>query len=211
MLAGHAETALTTPARDRTPRFRSEISREEINRLPIARYDGPVRMITSADGARAAIRELKREKVLGFDTETRAAFRKGESYPPALVQLAGEGAVWLFRLNRLAGLGGLARILSQPGVVKAGVALERDIKELREVRRFKPAGFVELEKLSDYRGIAANGLRGLAAIVLGVRISKGAQRSNWARARLSEKMIQYAATDAWACREIYLRLAPEHG
>jgi ribonuclease D len=191
--------------------FRSEISSEEIRALPLARCSSEIRVVRSQAQARRELREIRGQRVLGFDTETRAAFRKGESYSPALVQLAGEGVVWLFRLNRLVGLGGLAGILSDANIVKAGVALERDVRELRGVRRFHPDGFVELEKLSDSRGIAANGLRGLAAIVLGVRISKGAQRSNWAREHLSDKMIRYAATDAWASREIYLRLAAQDG
>ncbi len=182
------------------------MGREEINRLPVGRYRGPVVLVASPGKARSALRALRRERVLGFDTETRAAFRKGESYPPALVQLAAADAVYLFRLSHLKGLAGLAPILSDAGTVKAGVALERDLAELREVKRFRPAGFAELGKLSDARGIAANGLRGLAACVLGLRITKGAQRSNWARARLSDKQVQYAANDAWACREIYLRL-----
>jgi ribonuclease D len=188
------------------PGFRAKMSPEEINRLPQATCPCRLTVVSAAGQARAAVRGILAERVLGFDTETRAAFRKGERYPPALVQLAGEKTVWIFQLARLAGLGGLGRVLSDAGVVKAGVALERDIKELRGVKRFSPAGFVELEKLSDERGVAANGLRGLAAAVLGVRISKSAQRSNWARSRLSDKQLRYAATDAWACREIYLRL-----
>ncbi len=202
---------MKTPGKARSGPFRAEISKEEINRLPVGGYRGPIELIASPQEVRAAVSALRREKVLGFDTETRAAFRKGESYPPALVQLATTDAVYLFRLSRLKGLGGLAPILSDARITKAGVALERDIKELQEVKRFRPAGFVELGKLSDGQGIAANGLRGLAACVLGLRLTKGAQRSNWAQTRLTDKQIQYAANDAWACREIYLRLAAQHG
>ncbi len=198
---------MKTPGKARSGHFRAEITKEEINRLPVGSYRGTIELIASPGEVRAAVRALRGQSVLGFDTETRAAFRKGESYPPALVQLATEDVVYLFRLSRLKGLGGLAPILSDAKIIKAGVALERDIKELQEVKRFEPAGFVELGKFSDGQGVAANGLRGLAACVLGLRLTKGAQRSNWAQARLSDKQIQYAAIDAWACREIYLRLA----
>jgi len=182
------------------------ISREEINRLPLGRYAGPIRLVGSEAQARAALAELAGERVLGFDTETRAAFRRGESYPPALVQLAAARAVYLFRLAALPRLGGLAAILSDPGIVKAGVSLGYDLKKLKQLCPFREAGFVELEKLTDQAGIQNNGLRGMAGAVLGLRIAKGAKCTDWSRPRLSPEQVVYAATDAWACREIYLRL-----
>jgi ribonuclease D len=187
--------------------FPENISKEEINGLPIGRFGGPVHLVTSDAAAAEAIAALAREHLLGFDTETRAAFRVGESYPPALVQLAGEKDVFIFRLPSLRKLGGLATILSNPGIIKAGISLGYDLKKLRELHNFEPAGFLELEKLTDRFGIAANGLRGMAAIVLGIRISKSAKCSNWSSPRLSAEQIAYAATDAWACREICIRLA----
>lgn len=182
------------------------ISKEEINRLPIGRFQGPVHLITSDEAAGRALATLSGEQLLGFDTETRAAFRVGESYPPALVQLAGEREVFIFRLASLKSLAGLTALLADPRVVKAGVSLAYDLKKLREMREFQPGGFLELEKLTDRFGIAANGLRGMAAIVLGIRISKSAKCSNWSSPRLSQEQIAYAATDAWACREICVRL-----
>jgi len=192
-----------SPARGGYP---ANISKEDINRLPIGRWQGPVHLVTSDEMARRAIETLAGERVLGFDTETRATFRVGESYPPALVQLAAEKEVFIFRLAGLKRLGGLPALLSNPHVVKAGVSLAYDLKKLREMHEFSPAGFVELEKLTDAFGIVANGLRGMAAIVMGIRISKGAKCSNWSNPRLTHEQISYAATDAWACREIYVRL-----
>jgi ribonuclease D len=186
--------------------FPATISKDEVNRLPIGRYTGPVHLIASDDAAARALAALAREKVLGFDTETRAAFRVGESYPPALVQLAAEREVFIFRLAALRSLAGLFGLLANGRVVKAGISLAYDLKKLRELHEFAPAGFVELEKLTDRHGIAANGLRGMAAIVLGLRISKSAKCSNWSHPRLTHEQICYAATDAWACREIYVRL-----
>ncbi len=203
------DTPESTPPPAHGRQFRPKLAPEEINLLPLGQYTGPIRIVASAAEAHRAVGELSAEHVLGFDTETRAAFRKGEHYPPALVQLAGRTAVYLFRLRPMGGLGELLRLLSDPRVVKAGVALERDLKELQELRYFRPAGFVEVEKLADGHGVAANGLRGLAAVVLGMRISKGAQRTNWDLPRLTEKQLRYAATDAWACREIYLRLTAQ--
>ena len=202
---GHA--APSKPAHDRKTPPRISISKEKINTLPIFKYGGRIHVIRHDAQVAAAVKELRREHVLGFDIETRPAFRKGESYPPALVQLAGASVVYVFQLLSLRDLKWFHEIFSNAGIVKAGVSLAHDIKKLRERQEFQAAGFVELSELSDRAGIQNNGLRGLAAILLGIRISKGAQRSNWSRPDLSREQIVYAATDAYICREIYLRLA----
>jgi len=186
--------------------FQASISADELNALPLGKYEGPLKLIASDEEAREAVHALKHERILGFDTETRAVFRKGESHPPALVQLAAEHAVYIFRLQHMTEIGGLAVIFSNPKIVKAGVALGFDLLKLNEVHAFKPAGFVELQKATDHAGIRSNGLRALAGIVLGIRISKSAQRTNWSRPDLSAAQLNYAATDAWVCREVYLRL-----
>jgi len=187
--------------------FPSALSAEEINRLPLRRYEGRILVVRSDSEAAMASSRLLQESLLGFDTETRAAFRKGESYPPALVQLAASDAVYIFPLRRLTDFRSLAGVLSAPAVTKAGVAIAHDIRKLQEVFPFQPAGFVELQKLSDLCGIRSNGLRALASIVLGFRVSKGAQRTNWARTFLTDAQLRYAATDAWVCRELYLRIS----
>ena len=190
--------------------FQASISADELNALPLGRYEGPVKLIVSDEEARTAVHTLKRERVLGFDTETRAVFRKGESHPPALVQLAAAHAVYIFRLHHLADLGGLSVIFSNPHIVKAGVALQFDLRKLNDLHAFRTAGFVELQKATDHAGIRSNGLRALAGIVLGVRISKSAQCTNWSRPDLTPVQLNYAATDAWVCREVYLRLEKRH-
>lgn len=189
--------------------FAAHMTPEAINALPMIGYEGPIRLIDSAEAAGTALLHLLEERLLGFDTETRAAFRKGESYPPSLVQLAAEDAVYIFQLGALGGLGGLERVLAQPTILKVGVAVARDVKELRATAPFEPAGFMDLANVTTKLGIRNNGLRGLAAAILGGRISKSAQCSNWALPRLSARQLRYAATDAWVCRRMYLRLAEE--
>jgi len=188
------------------PGFDRRISREEINELSLRKYDGPIRVIFSRDDLGSATRALKQETVLGFDTETKPAFVKGQSFPVALIQLAGGNAVYIFQLRHLGFPKRLQDILSHPGIVKAGFAPDYDLKQLKELEEFDPAGFVDLGAVAKGEGIKNHGLRGLAAVLLGFRISKQAQRSNWARTTLSPSQISYAATDAWVSREIYLRL-----
>jgi len=203
------------PQSDRKPAsptfdLHRKLSAEEINSLRREVYKGPIHMVRSREELPHAIRELAEEKLLGFDTETRPSFRKGESHAPALLQLAGQKAVYIFVLHTLGLPVELTRILADHGIIKAGVAVGRDIKELRAVTDFEPGGFVDLGKCAEKNGIQHHGFRGLAALLLGCRISKGAQLTNWERADLPDHALQYAATDAWIGRRIYEAMK-QHG
>jgi len=179
------------------------ISSEEIVRLPIRRYEGEVRLVTTAAELARAVEGIGAERVLGFDTETRPAFRKGESHLPALVQVATENAVLLFPLQRLDCSAALAAVLAAPAIVKAGVSLAHDLRQLKILFPFVESSMLDLGLLARRHGLKQTGLRNLAAIFLGIRIPKGNRTSNWAAPRLSAAQIGYAATDAWACRELY--------
>jgi len=187
-------------------KFRPELTHAEIMALPLGCYEGPIHLIRSPEQLAEALPALQCERVLGFDTETRAAFRKGESYPPSLLQFATASAVWLVQLRGFITLDGLADLLGSTPQLKAGVGLDYDLRKLREHYVFKPAGFVDLAQMSDLAGFRANGLRGLAAQVLGLRVTKQMKCTNWARTELTSQQIRYAATDAWVSREIFLAL-----
>ncbi|HIJ90105.1 MAG: 3'-5' exonuclease domain-containing protein 2 [Desulfobulbaceae bacterium] len=194
---------------DPRPGFAQRMTKEEINTCPMQRWEGPVHVVRTAEELGRAVRSLAAETILGFDTETRPAYHKGESYLPSLLQLAGKKEVYLFQLKHLGLPAPLREILADPKVIKAGVSLAYDLQELHKLAQFKPAGFVDLGNLAKKAGIKNHGLRGLAAVLLGVRIPKGAQTSNWARDVLAQTQIQYAATDAWVGRELYLKLGEE--
>ncbi|HEX6266128.1 MAG TPA: 3'-5' exonuclease [Burkholderiales bacterium] len=182
------------------------ISREEINQLPIRRYEGPVHVVSAPEELAQAMADLRQESVLGFDTETRPAFRAGESYPPALAQLATARAVYLLRLQRLDCSAALRELLSSERIVKAGVGLAEDLRHLRKTFPFAEKAVVDLGAAARAHGLERSGVRTLAAVYLGFRIPKGAKTSNWAAARLTPQQVAYAAMDAWACRELYLKL-----
>src|SRR3990170_7625984 len=181
-----------------------EISRAQVNELPIRRYEGEVLLVESPEDLERAMADIRGESALGFDTETRPAFRKGESHLPALAQLATARAVYLFRLQHQDFGGAIAEILSSQRIVKAGVGLAHDLRELRRLFASQPASVVDLGAAAKRRGGRQTGLRNLAGLFLGFRIPKGTKTSNWAARRLSPQQIAYAATDAWACRELYL-------
>jgi ribonuclease D len=181
------------------------ISREEVTDLPIRRYEGEVVLVgTPADRDRA-MADILSEAVLGFDTETRPSFRKGQSYFPSLAQVATGRAVYLFRLEKTDFSAEMVRLLEAPEIAKTGVAIADDLRQLKALFQFDPRRIVDPGLIARRHGLAQTGLRNLAAIFLGFRIPKGNRTSNWAAQRLNPAQIAYAATDAWACRELYLR------
>ena len=188
------------------PGFDRRMTKEEINLCPLGRWQGEVQVVRSVDQLDEVLQQLAAERLLGFDTETRPAYRKGESYPPALLQLAGAKKVYIFQLGQLGLPPGLCGLLENPAIVKAGVSLDYDLRELQKFAPFTPRNFVELSTLAKKARIHNHGLRGLAAVLLGFRIAKGAKTSNWQRDQLSEAQVAYAATDAWVGRELYRAL-----
>jgi len=187
---------------DRWPRM----TKEQINACPIRKYQGRIQLIQESEQVEQAVRELEKETVLGFDTETRPTFRVGQHYPPAVLQLAGEQAVYVFQLKHCRLSKALRRLLVNPKIIKAGVALDRDVQELNKLAPFKPAGFVDVGELAKQAGCRNHGIRGLATQLLGFRVSKNSQTSNWAKKTLTRAQIEYAATDAWVGRELYHKL-----
>ncbi len=182
------------------------LSKEEINALPIRAWEGPVCLVRNEKSLDAALSDLCRQKVLGFDTETRPAFARGKSFPPALIQLATARTVYLIQLVHIPFNERMAALLATAFICKAGVAINDDMKALTRIRPFQSGGTVDLAVMARARGIQAQGLRTLAASLLGFRISKGARCSNWENPELTAQQIKYAATDAWVGREIYLQL-----
>jgi ribonuclease D len=145
---------------------------------------------------------------VGFDTETKPVFVRGHQNSVALMQIALPDKVFLVRLKHTGLLPPLVRFLETEEVMKAGVALRDDIKALQRLKQYRPGGFIELAELSKQAGLQVESVKKLTALLLGFRISKSAQTSNWEADTLNEKQLIYAATDAWVCLEIYHRLKP---
>src|SRR3954467_8954676 len=186
-----------------------EISREAMAALPILRYAGAVHVVASAadleDAAAAVLEEARGEAVVGFDTETRPAFRPGESYLPSLFQAATARAVYLFPVQRLDCAQVLGELLAREDLVKAGVSVADDLKKLKLLFPFQEASVLDLGSAARRQGIKQSGVRNLAGMFLGFRIPKGASTSNWAAPRLTPQQVAYAAMDAWACRTLCLK------
>ena len=187
--------------------LKRNISKEEIGHLPPFVFSGEVVVVEDASEAERIAGFLQECPYLGFDTETRPAFRKGESYRVGLLQLASLERVYLFRLNKCGWGVALRNLLSDPKVIKIGVGIRDDLRNLKKLGDFAPASFVDLQEYVIRFGIEDKSFSKLMAIIFRVRISKRQRTSNWEAPVLNEGQIRYAATDAWGALKMYLRLS----
>ena len=159
-------------------KFLRRISADEINLMPLCHYEGRVRLVREPADWQDALEDIRQEQILGFDTETRPAFRKGRVNNPSLIQLATERNVWLIQLAWLPFGEDMAAVLADADIIKAGVGIRNDMCELTRLHAFEPAGLVDLGSVARAHKLSTQGLRTLAANLFGWRISKGCQCSN---------------------------------
>jgi ribonuclease D len=183
--------------------FRSEIEKEEINQLEVRQFEGEVRVVSDLTSCKDAIHEIRNYDVLGFDTETKPVYKKGVNNRIALIQVSNSNVAWLFRVNRIGIPDELRSFLEDESQLKIGAGLLDDMRKLRQIIRFTPGGFLDLQKYVEAFNIESKSLKKMVAIVLGYKISKSQQLSNWESDTLTDQQISYAATDAWVCLEIY--------
>lgn len=186
------------------------ISKEALSELPPVHFAGAITVIESAAVAHTALRALSKEKMVGFDTETRPCFRKGHVRPAALMQISTEDRCFLFRLNKIGICSELKDFLENPDIIKIGLSVHDDFNVLRRATPLNPQGFVELQTLVKRYDISDISLQKIYAIIFGKRISKGQRLSNWEADVLTESQQAYAALDAWACLNIYKELTGGH-
>ena len=183
--------------------FQKTISKEELSELPFTQFDGEIHLVENEADLEFAVNYLQQQKVIGFDTETRPSFKKGQINKVALLQLSGDNKAFIFRLNKIGLPERVAGLLADASKKKVGVAIRDDIKGLKKLKPFEPAGFLELQEYVKEFGIENFSLKKLAGIVLGVRISKSQRLTNWEADVLTPAQLSYAATDAWVSAEIY--------
>lgn len=191
--------------------YPESISSEELTQLEHVDFSGPIVVVSDVDEDFAeAIDYLRSQKVIGFDTETKPSFTShAPRHHVALLQLSGGDKAYIFRVNMLGMPAALAALLSDVGIVKVGAAVKDDVHGLMYYRKFTPRGFVDLQKMVAEYGIMDKSVRKMSAIILGKKVSKSQQLSNWEAAQLSGAQLKYAAIDAWVCREMYLKLKSE--
>ena len=181
--------------------IRRSIDKEEVKDMPKALFPGQIHVIQTPQEAERAVAYLKKCPILGIDSETRPSFTKGQSHKVALLQVSSEEHCFLFRLN-LTGLTlPIIMLLENPGITKVGLSLRDDKRA-----PFEQRACVELQEYVRTFGIQDRSLQKIYAILFGEKISKSQRLSNWEAEMLTPSQQQYAATDAWACLNIYNRL-----
>lgn len=183
-----------------------EISKDQLNELPQAEFPGRFIVINNIVDCRKAMRYLMTCPRLGFDTETRPTFRKGEHHKVALLQVSTEQECFLFRLNRIGVTEEIAALFESPDIMKIGLSVKDDLHQLHAARAFEPRNVVELQTYVKQFHINDNSLQKVYAIVFGKRISKGQRLSNWEAENLTEAQCTYASLDAYSCLEMYNHL-----
>ncbi len=186
--------------------FQENITAEEIAERELSWFKGEIVVVDDMQKYNEVFPRLRGEDLLGFDTETKPNFKKGRRNQVSLIQLSTGNLACLFRINRIGIPDTLLDLLADASVIKAGVAVHDDIRYLKSVKKFVPGGFIELQTLVKEFGIQSAGLKKLVAIILGFRISKRQQITDWEAEQLTDAQQVYAATDAWVCHQIYRKL-----
>lgn len=189
--------------------FASKISKEEVNTMPVVVFEGTITLVDAPEKVHDALSALWKEKIVGIDTETKPSFSRGTMHKVALLQISTNEHCYLFRLNKIHFPKELGAFLSDPQVMKVGIALKDDFAGLNKHHRFKPDNVVDLQSIMKNYGILELGLQKIFAIVFGQKVSKSQRLTNWELQELSEQQQRYAATDAWAVLKIYERLLQE--
>lgn len=185
--------------------FERNIQGEALDKLPLKQFEGDIWMVDTLEKFEQVWPLVLSSNVYGFDTETKPSFSKGKNYKVALLQLADDRRSFLFRLNKIGMPEKLQKLMSDPSVIKVGASVHDDHRALNQICKHVPAGFIDLQTIAPHFGIDDKSLKKMSAIVLGFRISKAQQLSNWEAPFLTAAQQAYAATDAWVCYEMYLK------
>lgn len=187
--------------------YNAKISNEEVAALDLMGFQGKIVVVDSAETMSYAEEVLKAAPLLGFDTETRPAFTRNTHHSLSLLQLSTDNCALLFRVKECPLSPKIIAVLENPDVLKIGAAIRDDIRALAAVAPFTSAGFIDLQSTIEQWGVEEKSVRKMAAIVLGIRVSKAQRLSNWDSTKLTIAQRDYAAMDAWVCREIFTILS----
>ncbi|MDR0429672.1 MAG: 3'-5' exonuclease domain-containing protein 2 [Tannerellaceae bacterium] len=190
--------------------YTHSITKEQMALLPVEEFKGRVIVVDTKKDTGRAVEYLSQFERIGFDTETRPSFKKGQRFKIALMQIATEDVCFLFRLNRIGIPKVLEEFLSDDAVQKIGLSLRDDFGAIKKRTDIEPHNFIDLQNYVGQFGIEDASLQKIYAILFNKKISKGQRLTNWEADVLSESQKKYAALDAWACLKIYNKLIQDN-
>lgn len=179
------------------------ISKEQLAQMPLVKFPGEITVIDTPEAIAPALELLASNRLIGFDTETKPAFKKGCTNNVSLIQMSTEQHSFLFRINKVGFTPEMRAFMEDDSIVKIGLSLKDDFFVLHRMWEFTPKGFIDLQNFVKGYRISDESLQKIYAILFGERISKGQRLSNWEAEQLSDGQQMYASIDAWACLKIY--------
>ena len=171
--------------------------------LPVAQFEGRIVVVLNTSETERAVDYLLTQPLLGLDTETRPAFKRGSQYKVSLLQVSAKDICFLFRLHYTGLSPAIVRLLEDTHVTKVGLSLHDDLNSLHRLGNFTAGSFTDIQDMVKELGIEDMSLQKIYANLFGQKISKRQQLTNWDADILTDKQKIYAATDAWACINIY--------
>ncbi|MDD4848846.1 MAG: 3'-5' exonuclease domain-containing protein 2 [Bacteroidales bacterium] len=186
------------------------IDKEQIKQYPLQHYEGDIVVVNTMEHFLEVFPQICQCSICGIDTETLPCFKKGgKLHPVALLQVATDHCVYLIRLCKIGFNQYITDFFENQNICKIGIGCADDLHALRRLGNISPKNMIDLNTYCKQLGFESIGAKKLTALILGFTISKRQQTSNWENEELSNAQIQYAATDAWICREIYLKLTEQ--
>lgn len=181
----------------------NKLDKAVINTLPLVSFPGKIIVVLNEHEAERAVDYLLTCEILGVDTETRPAFRRGQNHKVALLQVSTKDTCFLFRLNYIGLPKSLIRLLSNKTVPMVGLSWHDDLMSLHRREDFEPGWFIDIQDIIGNLGIEDKSLQKLYANLFGEKVSKRQRLTNWEADVLTDKQKEYAAIDAWACINLY--------
>lgn len=175
--------------------------------MPSVSFEGEIIEVLTSEESSSAITDLLSHSIVGIDTETRPAFKKGLSYPVSLLQVSTLSRCYLFRLNLLDDFSEIKRLFESSSTMKIGLSIHDDLRALcGRIKDFNPKSCIDIQDIVKDYGIFELSLQKIFAILFHHKISKAQRLTNWDAEQLSKAQQQYAATDAWATLLLYQQL-----
>ncbi|MDA9189552.1 3'-5' exonuclease domain-containing protein 2 [bacterium] len=172
----------------------------------ILSFQGRIHLIRSNKELLSVAEDINSAHILGFDTETRPSFKKGQIYKVALLQLSTQSDAYIIRLHEITNFESLITVFENTEIIKTGVAIRDDIITLQKAFKFEPQNFIELQTLAKKKGLTKFGLKGMSEELLKGTVTKGAKMTNWEAPILTPRQLKYAATDAWIGLKLFEKL-----
>jgi len=189
--------------------FKKYISKEDVKDYSIEKFTGKIIVIDKKEDVLSAYLYLKKQNIIGFDTESKPTFKKGVPSRVSLIQFSTEDKAFLFRINKIGFVDEIIDLISDEKIKKIGIAINDDIKDLQKIKKIESNNIIDLNQLALKLGFESIGAVKLSILILGFSISKAVRLSNWEKLELTKPQIEYAATDAWICNMIYNKLLNE--